>query len=127
MKRYGGTIAALFCGLLLLILSLFVQDQSAVSGIKDWLRIFANAALVPGVLLTGLGLLVRIADENFFDGIKYATGSLLSHLRARPKRHASYYDYLHREKKKSPALSLLLPGLGYLGLAIALTIFYYFV
>lgn len=126
MKRYAGTITAFFCGLILLILSLLWQDKSVVSGAKEWIRICSNAALVPGVLLTGLGLLARIADEHFFDGIKYATASLISHLQGKPRRHAGFYDYLHREKKKSPALSLLLPGFFYLALAVTLTALFYF-
>lgn len=126
MKRHAGTIAAALCGLVLFVFSIFWQDLSGASGAREWVRVLSNAALVPGVLLTGVGLLVRIADENFFDGIRYATGSLISHLQGKPKRHASYYDYLHRTKKKSPALSILLPGLIYLGAAAALTALYYF-
>lgn len=125
MKRHAGTIAAALCGLVLFVFSILWQDLSVASGAREWVRVLSNAALVPGVLLTGVGLLVRIADENFFDGIRYATGSLLSHLQGKPKRHASYYEYLRREKKPGPALSLLLPGLGFLIPAAILTALYY--
>lgn len=124
MKRYAARLTALLCGLILLIISLLYQDAGHITNAKDWIRIFSNASLVPGVLLTGLGLIVRIAEEGIFDGIKYAISSIRAHLHNSSKRYASYYDYMHREKKKS-ANPLLLPGLFYLAAAIILTILYY--
>lgn len=125
MKRHAGKLIAFACGLVLMLLSVLLQKPWETAYAKDWVRIFSNAALVPGVLLTGLGLIVRISDENFFDGIKYAASSMLSHLRNEPKRHATYYDYIHRKKKKGGASALLLPGLLFLFAAILLTLLFY--
>lgn len=113
-------------GFLLLLFSIFYQDLSRLSGIKDWLRILSNAALVPGVLLTGISVLVKISEEGIFDGAKYAVSSIFSHLRKNPKPYASYYEYMRREKKKGNITSFLFSGLFYLILAICFTLFYYY-
>lgn len=140
LKRHKGQLAALALGLVLLIFSVINQKSSLEAGfdvvsgpetqialgVKDWILILGNSALVPGVLLTGLGAIVRISDEGFFDGIKYSMSSILTHLRGDKKRYASYYDYSKREKKKSGGNPLLMPGLFYLVMAVILTIAFYF-
>lgn len=125
MKRYAGTLAALVCGLALMILCFFWQDPGAISGTRERLRILSNAALVPGVLLTGIGGLVKISDEQFFDGIKYTMHRIASHLRREPGRHASYYEYTHRERRRGNARPLLLAGFFFLILAVILTVLFY--
>lgn len=116
------------CGIILFVVFLFWQEPGTAAGTRDWLRILSNAALAPGILLTGIGLLVRIADENVFDGVKYAFGSLITHMRGDRKRHATYYDYIHREKprEKGACFSLLVSGLFFLIVAIGLTVLYYY-
>lgn len=125
MKQYTGKLSAFICGLILLVVSIICQDVSNIKGVKDWICILSNAALVPGVLLTGFGLLVRIAGEGIFDGIKYALSSMLTHLRREQKRHATYYDYTQRKKKQENASSLLLSGIFYLAAAVIMTILFY--
>lgn len=127
MRKYAGIITAAVCGCILMILSILWQDLETATGIKDWILILSNASLVPGVLLTGLGLIVRIADENTFDGMKYSISSIISHMKGEPKHYATYYDYLQREKKKNSTLPLILPGLFFLAAAIVLTLLYYHV
>lgn len=128
MKRFTARLIALLCGLALMALCIFWQGIGAAESLEDVLKILSNAALLPGVLLTGIGGLAWISDEHFFDGIKYATGSIFAHLRGKPKRFASYYDYIHREKAKSGGtFTMLIPGLIFLGIAVLLTVLYYMV
>lgn len=126
MKRYIGKLAALAFGLVLLVFSVIYQKPYAGSGTREWVRILSNSALVPGILLTGIGLLARISDEGFFDGIRYSMSTMLTHVRRREKKYDSFYDYMRREKKKS-SNPLLLPGLLYLAAAVVLTVLYYFI
>lgn len=127
MRRYAGWTAAAVCGVLLFILGLIWQELTAAASGRDWLRIFSNAVLFPGILLTGIGLLVKIGEENVFDGIKYAFSSIFTHLKGGSKRYATYYDYLHRERpeKKSGVLPILVTGLCFLAAAVLLTVLYY--
>lgn len=124
MKRHLGKLIALGCGGLLMLIS--VLYQMPVSGAQEWFRILSNAALVPGFLLTGVGGMLRISEEGLFDGIRYATSSLIDRIRGLEKRYPSYYDYTKREKKTRSASSLLLPGLLFLAAAVVLTLLYYY-
>ena len=125
MRRQMGKLIALLCGAVLFLLSLLYQRPAQISGAREWLRILSNAALLPGVLLSGLSVLIRISGEGLFDGLRYTMSSLLARLRGVDKRYASYFDYTQREKKQRAGDPLLLPGLFFLAAAILLTVFYY--
>lgn len=95
MKRHIGKLIALLAGILLFGGGVLFQERTADMQARDWMRICSNAALLPGVMLTGVGFLVKISGEGLFDGIKYAVGSLI------------------------------VPGLLFLALAAVLTVCYY--
>lgn len=125
MKRHLRHIIPLILGLILMVISIFYQDIQAVNGTKDWIRILSNAALLPGVLLAGTGLMAKIAGEGFFDGIRYAMSELITHLRGASKKYASYNDYIHRDKSSGGTGGTLPAGLIFLAAAAVLTGLYY--
>ena len=125
MRRHLGKLIALLCGALLFVASLLYQRPAQISGAREWLRILSNAALLPGVLLSGLSALLWISGEGLFDGLRYTMSSLMARLRGVDKRYASYFDYTQREKRKHAGNPLLLPGLFFLAAAILMTLFYY--
>lgn len=125
MKRHLGQLISLICGGVLCLLSVLYQEPSQVSGFQEWCRVLSNGALVPGVLLTGISCMVWIAGEGLFEGIKYATSSMLSLIWGRNKQYATFYDYSQREKKQSIGYPMLLPGLFFLAAAVVLTLLYY--
>lgn len=127
MRQYAGQAASLIIGFLLLVFGIFYQELPVGNDIREWLRILSNAALLPGVLLTGFGIIARISGEGLFDGIKYGISSLFTNLRGGKKRYASYYDYMHREKKKRGANPLMFPGILFLGAAVILTAVYHLI
>ena len=125
MRRHLGKLIALLCGAALFLLSLLYQKPGQISGAREWLRILSNAALLPGVLLSGLSTLLWISGEGLFDGLRYTMSSLMARLRGVDKRYASYFDYTQREKRKRTGNPLLLPGLFFLTAAILMTLLYY--
>lgn len=137
IECHKGQLAALAFGLVLLIFGVINQMSNLeagadigveiVPGVKDWILILSNSALVPGVLLTGLGVIVRISEEGFFDGIKYSMSTIFTHVRGSQKRYDSFYDYTKREKKKSGGNPLFLPGVFYLTVAVILTAVFYLI
>ncbi len=122
MKRYLGQLIVFLIGLVMLAVNIFYQGIPSAT--RDWFRVLSNAALVPGVLLSGLGLIIRISGEGFFDGIRYGFSSMLSHLRGVRKKYASFYEYSQRQRKKSGAFDLLLPGLIFLAFAVGMLLLY---
>lgn len=123
--KYIPRIIATICGAVIMGLSLLWQGTDNAETSADWFRMLSNSALLAGVILAGIGALAWVSDEHFFDGIRYAASSLFSHLRGKPKRYATYYDYIHREKEKGGGFSMVVPGLIFLALAVALTAIYY--
>lgn len=124
MKR-GSWIAAAVSGTVIMGLALLWQGLDSAETAADRLRILSNSALLAGVILAGIGALAWVSDERFFDGIRYAVTTLFSHLRGKPKRYATYYDYIHRERSKGGRFSMVIPGFVFLGIAVLLTGLYY--
>ena len=125
MRRRLGQLIALLCGIALFLINLLYQQPSEISDAREWLRILSNAALLPGVLFSGISAMIRISGEGLFDGIRYTMSSMIARLRGVDKKYASYFDYTRREKKKKAGDPLLLPGLLFLAAAILLTLCYY--
>ena len=100
MRRRLGQLIALLCGIALFLINLLYQQPSEISGAREWLRILSNAALLPGVLFSGISAMIRISGEGLFDGIRYTMSSMIARLRGVDKKYASYFDYTRREKKK---------------------------
>ena len=124
MKHIPRIIATI-CGAVIMGLSLLWQGTDNAETSADWFRMLSNSALLAGVILAGIGALAWVSDEHFFDGIRYAASSLFCHLRGKPKRYATYYDYIHREKTKGRGFALLVPGLVFMALAVLFTGLYY--
>ena len=88
-----------------------------------------DALFVPGVFLTGAGLLVVVSAGGAFDALKFAAGRLFSLFRKEEQRAgdpANYYEYVARQKKKPfhvPA-ALLGTGIGFLAAAAVSLILY---
>ncbi|MDE6032254.1 MAG: DUF3899 domain-containing protein, partial [Oscillospiraceae bacterium] len=123
MKR-GSWIAAAVSGTVIMGLSLLWQGLENAQTAADRLRMLSNSALLAGVILAGIGALAWVSDEHFFDGIRYSVSSLVCRLRGKPKRYATYYDYIHREKAKGGGFLMIVPGLVFLGIAVLFTVLY---
>ena len=125
MRRHLGLFVALACGFGLFAASVLYQEPGQETDWMDWCRILSNAALIPGVLFSGISALSWIAGEGMIDGIKYATSSLLARIRGTEKRYATYLDYLKRSRRKGPGAGLLFTGLFFLGVAVLFTGLFY--
>ena len=94
------------------------QDGEAV-----W-RTLCDALTVPGVLLTGAGLMGVVSGLGAFDGLGFTTRKAFGQILSEEKRAAmpkTYYDYVRvREEKrgKKPRVTLWV-GLIFLALAAA--------
>lgn len=125
MKRHLGKLTVLLCGAVLWAVSVVYQSPNPAAGFREWCRVLSNGALIPGVLFLGIGLMSWIAGTGQFDGFRYSMSSLYARLRGEKKQYASYYDYIHRQKKPRGSSPLLLPGLFFLAAAVILTLLYY--
>ncbi len=77
------------------------------------LRVLADSATVPGVLLTGAALLSMAAARGTFALLAYAFHSFLAVLR-RDASPVTYREFRDRPTGASPARALLAAGVGFL-------------
>ena len=123
MKRHLGKLIAFICGGVLMVVNILYQGPAADA--KELLRILSNAALVPGILLSGIGGILYISGEGLFDVIRYTVSTLMIRVFGLEKKYDSYYDYLQCKKKGNAGSHLLIPGLIYLACAVILTLLFY--
>lgn len=88
-----------------------------------------DACFTPGVFLTGIGVLVLVANDGFFDILSYGAHSLLvlfSALRT-PEKHEKYYDFKVRraELRKRPSRIILWVGLIFMAAATVFMLVYF--
>lgn len=124
--RYVLAIAA---GLLLALTVCFARDIFHETDVALIVRYLSDAFLVPGVLLTGIGLLSFLKKEGTYDGLTYSFHSMrmASARRFSDEAHddmaRTYYDYKQSVKaKRKVAWHLIIVGGVFLLAAIVLTI-----
>ena len=118
-----GLGAALFIAVFVFRQGLNASDREAFQGA------LCDGLTVPGVILTGLGLLRWVSDLGAFDGLSFgvrkAFGQVLREER-RNRMPKTYYDFVSaREKKprKSSRMLLITGGLFLAGAGIVLGIY----
>lgn len=88
-----------------------------------------DALTVPGILLTGMGLLSFVSEQGAFDGLSFGVRKAFGQILSEKRRNAmpkTYYDYVtaKREKQRTKPRTTLFVGLGFLVLAgIALAVY----
>ncbi len=83
-----------------------------------------DALTVPGILLTGMGLLSFVSEQGAFDGLSFGVRKAFGQILSEKRRNAmpkTYYDYVtaKREKQRTKPRTTLFVGLGFLVLAVA--------
>ena len=116
-------------GLVLGLATFIVQGGFAAREQEPLWRAVCDALTIPGILLTGMGLLSFVSEQGAFDGLSFgvrkAFGQIFSEKRRNPMPK-TYYDYVtaKREKQKSKPRTTLFVGLGFLVLAgVALAVY----
>ena len=122
-------VLAIVVGLLLALTVCFARDIFHETDAALIVRYLSDAFLVPGVLLTGIGLLSFLKKEGTYDGLTYSFHSMrmASARRFSDEAHddmaRTYYDYKQSVKaKRKVAWHLIIVGGVFLLVAIVLTI-----
>ncbi len=119
LKKYAITLAV---GLLLALGIAWAQGVFQQNYLLRVLNILCDAFFASGAVLTAAGILVFTTNEGVFDLLTYGVSSVADRLRKNGmKRYSSFYDYrTAREEKKFPFLHLLICGVFFLAVAVAL-------
>ena len=110
---------------------IYLRSQNGFSApdSQTFWHILCDALFIPGILLTGLGLLVFAANGGTFDMLHYGIQKALRLVLSKEKRDRypkTFFDYRYAKNGKPPAPTafLLVPGLLYLlGATIALILY----
>ncbi|MBQ8162161.1 MAG: DUF3899 domain-containing protein [Clostridia bacterium] len=117
-------------GTLLCVLLLIGRGGLEAETPEVFWHLLCDALFVPGVLLTGMGLLVIVAGEGAFDALHYGIQKLFGILRSREKRKMmpqTYFDFVRMKHKNQAVLprALLVTGIAFLLAAGAVLVLYY--
>ena len=117
--RYA--ISFIIGGLIALSVFLYISKNSGSFDsmtLKEKYSMLCDVFLIPGIVFTGLGFVVIISDEGFFDIFSYSVKSLI-YVFIRHKDDAirqTYYEYKEEKKQKRDGRSrwyLVIVGLVY--------------
>ncbi len=123
MKKYAITLSIETVLVALLAWSKDILEQTAMVNI---FHILCDCFFVVGVVVTGIGALVFVSNEGVFDGISYGLRAFANIFRKEVNRNMeSYYDYrTRRSENKFDFVFLLICGLIFLAIAVAMLMFY---
>lgn len=121
---YAVTVVIALIGIMAIALR---QGLSASQPFRENCRDLSDGFFVVGMLLTGSGILSRIATTGFFDIFGFGMRTLLSHFVPKMQSEEKYFDYkMSREdKRKRPSSAVLHVGLACLAASMILVWLYY--
>ena len=102
------------------------KDVFNQTDLKTIYHILSDSFTVPGVVITGFGLLIFASNEGVFDGITYGVMSFINMFKTRnAKKYSSLYDYKQKKHAvKTKTGFILISGLIILSFAIVFLILY---
>ena len=120
MKKYLKYLITFLIGLLTALFVCIGKDIFKQDSAKAVFHILSDAFLLPGVYLSGLGLLVIASNEGTFDMLVYGLRSFISLFRSVPlNKKQTFYEYREsKAKNKMGYWFLLIIGLFYLVVTI---------
>ena len=90
LKKYLITLGI---GFVIAFLVANYKDVFAQTELSKIFHILTDSFCVPGVLITGIGALIFVANEGAFDGVTYAVTSFLDIFR-KEKKNKTLINYM---------------------------------
>lgn len=124
LKKY---VITLLCGFAGVAYVLWLKDIFGQTEPTMIFKILCDGFFVVGMLLVCIGLLIFTSNEGTFDGLVYSVKSFVDLFRKpEMKKYKSYYDYqAAKREKKTPFGFLLICGLFFIVVSLAMLYFYY--
>lgn len=127
--RYSVTAAV---GLVIALVVMLAKDLFGQSSTEQVMRILCDAFFVPGVCLTGAGLIVLASNGGAFYMLSYGVRFLFFMFKdvftggKAERKYKDYYEYrkAKSEQKRSVAFMLIV-GVGFLAVSVIFLICYY--
>lgn len=126
MKKLIKYIIVIGIGLLIAFLIAISKDVFSVTDKKTLYHILSDSFMVPGVITTGMGLLIYVSDEGVFDGLIYGVMAFINMFSPRNERkYNSLYEYKQKKHATRTKVGfILISGLIIVSLAVIMLILY---
>lgn len=127
MKKFKEFLPYLIClgiGAIIAVAIICGFQIWSLSSVEK-IRLLADAFLVPGVILAGVGLLVFASNGGVFDMLSYAVIRFFDLFRknVRNPKYKDYYEYKQSKKGRKKRMSfILIVGLFYILIATVFSI-----
>ena len=127
MKSISKYLITLTIGVLIAFLVAYAKDVFIQEDKKVIFHILSDSFFIPGVAITGVGLLMFVSNEGAFDGLSFAMLSFFKLFSIKnEKKFKTYNDYKEQKRqKKNPVSFILVSGLFLIGVSIIMLILYY--
>ena len=128
MEKHKYQLIASAVGLVLSGLGMFLERSGFDGTAQGTVKVLSDGFLVGGAILTLIAVFTIAIRGGLFNGISYAASTLRKkHQTLDSKETMTYFEYTQKHQSDKKSSPLLLPGLGYIVIAIILTILYYHV
>lgn len=126
MKKIIKYLIVIGVGLIIAFLIALSKDVFNITDKKTLYHVLSDSFMVPGVITTGMGLLVYASDEGVFDGIVYGVMAFLNMFTPKQARkYNSLYEYKQKKHATRTKVGfILISGLFILGLAVIMLVLY---
>ena len=124
-----GLPASLGAAAVLCLVTIAIEGGLPLSEPETFWRVLCDGLTVPGVLLTGSGLLRVVSGAGAFDGVRFGVRKAVDQLRREEKRELTpktYYDYVEargEKPRRSPGMLLTVGILCRAGAGITLAVY----
>ena len=129
-KSLTPVLITLAFSIVLTVIVLAVRKYLTLTDYFDKMAALSDAFFVPGIILTGFGILVLVANDGFFDIFSYGMIKLIStmrlHRRKDPDGPADFFEYRmakHREKKPLPVYLFIIGGMDLIAADVFLILY----
>ena len=129
-KSLTPVLITLAFSIVLTVIVLAVRKYLTLTDYFDKMAALSDAFFVPGIILTGFGILVLVANDGFFDIFSYGMIKLIStmrlHRRKDPDGPADFFEYRmakHREKKPLPVYLFIIGGIDLIAAVVFLILY----
>lgn len=124
VKSWVKYFSSAIIGLVIALVVCFARGILGQTETSQVLKILCDAFTIPGIVLTGVGLLSLATADGTFDGLAYSFKSM-KNVRTNYRHDAStpktYYDYKESVKKKRKTnWHFIFVGLAYLAVSLVI-------
>ena len=92
MKKIIKYVVVILFGLVIGFLVANSKDVFEAETKKEVFHILSDSFFVPGIVITGIGLLIYASDEGVFDGIVYGVQSFINMFRSKYEKKYSHHS-----------------------------------